>query len=57
MQCGLSWNLMRLKREIYDMNLFDKAAKRAQRDAQFPNDLATARVLGKRLVAKANSSY
>ena len=37
----------------YDMNLFDEAAKRAHRDAQFPIDLAAARALGKRLVEKA----
>ena len=37
----------------YDMNLFDEAAKRAHRDAQFPIDLANARALGKRLVEKA----
>ena len=37
----------------YDMNLFDEAAKRDHRDAQFPIDLAAARALGKRLVEKA----
>ncbi len=37
----------------YDVTLFDEAAKRAHRDAQFPTDLARARDLGKRLVAKA----
>ena len=37
----------------YDMNLFDEAAKRAHRDAQFPIDLAAARALGNRLVEKA----
>ena len=39
----------------YDMNLFDEAAKRAHRDAQFSTDLATARALGKRLVEKART--
>jgi hypothetical protein len=39
----------------YDMNLFDEAAKRAHRDAQFPIDLANARALGKRLVEKATT--
>ena len=55
----------------YNMNLFDEAAKRAHRDAQFPIDLApllghplrgqpsaggySARALGKRLVEKAKS--
>ena len=37
----------------YDITLFDEAAKRAHRDAQFPIDLANARALGKRLVEKA----
>ena len=37
----------------YDITLFDEAAKRAHRDAQFPLDLANARALGKRLVEKA----
>ena len=37
----------------YDITLFDEAAKRAYRDAQFPIDLANARALGKRLVEKA----
>ena len=37
----------------YDMNLFDEAAKRAHRDAQFPIDLAAAHALGKQLVEKA----
>ena len=35
------------------MNLFDEAAKRAHRDAQFPLDLAAAHALGKQLVEKA----
>jgi hypothetical protein len=39
----------------YDMNLFDEAAKRAHRDAQFPIDLANARALGNRLVEKAKT--
>ena len=38
---------------MIDMNLFDEAAKRTNRDAQFPIDLANARALGKRLVEKA----
>ena len=38
---------------LYDITLFDEAAKRAHRDAQFPIDLANARALGKRLVEKA----
>ena len=37
----------------YDVTLFDEAAKRAHRDAQFPIDLANARALGKRLVERA----
>ena len=37
----------------YDITLFDEAAKRAHRDAQFPVDLANARALGKRLVERA----
>ena len=37
----------------YDITLFDEAAKRAHRDAQFPIDLANARALGKRLVERA----
>ena len=40
----------------YDMNLFDEAAKRAHRDAQFPVDLANARALGRRLVEKAQNA-
>ena len=37
------------------ITLFDEAAKRAHRDAQFPIDLANARALGKRLVEKATT--
>ena len=37
----------------YDMNIFDEAAKRAHREAQFPIDLENARALGRRLVEKA----
>ena len=41
----------------YDITLFDEAAKRAHRDAQFPIDLANARALGKRLVANAKAHF
>jgi len=37
----------------YDITLFDEAAKRAHRDAQFETDLAHARALGRRLVERA----
>ena len=40
---------------LYDITLFDEAAKRAHRDAQFPIDLANASALGRRLVEKAKS--
>ena len=39
----------------YDMGIFDKAAKRAHREEQFPKDLEAAYSLGKRLVEKAKA--
>ena len=39
----------------YDVTLFDEAAKRAHRDAHFPQDLENARALGQRLVERARA--
>ena len=42
---------------LYDITLFDEAAKSAHRDAQFPIDLANACALGKRLVANTKAHF
>lgn len=40
----------------YDMTLFTEEDKRRHRDEQFPNDLANAKALGKRLVEESKAT-